>query len=109
MKILHRKRGTGHVWLLVKKFEDCKEAKQELKDWSISSTKKTIQGEIVEYRCKKGNYRRNDCPVYMQLLYHSDSSSASIYKTDAEHEHNEHENNIRGLNNELKEFIKKKI
>ena len=67
-----------------------------------------IQGVKVEFRCKKGVYRLNECPAMVQLLYHSESLAVSLFKTDAEHQH-DGISNSRGLNSDLKEFIENKF
>lgn len=62
-----RIRGAGRVRVLLKKFDNPREAEdflQKENTWSISSNKRTVQGDKVHYRCNKGEYRSmNECPA----------------------------------------------
>lgn len=113
-----RTRGSGRLWLPIKKYDDFKEAENVVREeglWSISTRKHTHKGNRVEYRCRKGDYRTiNECPARLYILYHNDSSHASIFKIDAEHRHMKSTSEgracrKRGLSEELKKFVKLKF
>jgi len=76
--------------------------------WRKSSSKYTLDGRRVEFRCTGGKYRIADCPASVYLLYHADSYDVSLFKTEADHGNHNAEPS-RGLPAGLKVFVTKKF
>lgn len=72
--------------------------------WSKCSTKTTLVGEKVEYRCKHSTYGVGECPARIFYLFHATSELVSIYATNSEHFHQKVTN--RGLEEEMKDVVK---
>jgi len=100
-------RGKGRTWVKLKHFEKALEAELYIKEesiWKITSRKRSLDGERVEYRCKHGKYRKNECPVAIYLLYHSTDMTVSLYSTENQH-HNHNAILLRGLEDNCKIII----
>lgn len=109
-----KRRRTGGVyrkWKLKKTYktaEEAEEAVNSCKFWKKCSSTNTSSGSRVTYRCSKGEYRGEECPAGLYLLYDAKSLEVLLYETDNEHVH--HNNtSAHGLTTQQKEFIKKKF
>lgn len=106
-----RRRSCNRPWTKSEEFGTGAEAEAAVAAkniWSKCSTNACSDGVKVEYRCAAGQYRRNECPARLYILYHSDSAAASIFHTDCEHAN--HSNTpVRGLPFEMKQFIREKF
>lgn len=54
----------------------------------------TKEGDKQFYRCSKAKQRGQQCSAAIYLLYHEDSLSVSVFRTEAEHDHVEEANGI---------------
>lgn len=105
-----RTRQQNRIWLKREEFDSAEEAEKDVnskKIWKKSSSKNTLDGSKVEYRCIGGKYRNNECPAGIYLLYHATSAKVSLFTTECDYD-NHNTEPARGLDNELKNFIKQK-
>lgn len=100
-------RSKNREWCKIAEFGNTEEVDEYIKRegiWSKCSAKKTLEGEEVEYRCKRGSYRVGECPTRMFCIFHATSEVVSVYATNSEHLHQEL--NTRGLDDEMKVVVK---
>ena len=83
-------RRPRKCWIYVQTYDTSDLALQAVLDYDTYSYKRdheTSAGKKVEYRCSKCKVRGPQCASALQLLYHDDDLSVSIYKTRADHTH----------------------
>lgn len=81
---------------------------KEKQIWSKSSTKSSLEGIRIEYRCIGGKYRTAECPAALYLLYHSTDMKVTLFETVCKH--NDHDvDPQRGLSVAMKNFVKEKF
>lgn len=110
-KLANRIRPSNRVWLKAEEYlcpEDAEKAVSLQKVWKKASSKNTLDGVKVEYRCSEGQYRVNECPARLYLLYHNTSAKVSLFKTDSGHDNHTTEKK-RGISDEMKTFIRQKF
>ena len=75
--------------------------------WSIDYSNETEEGKKVFYRCTQVQRRGPKCSARSYLLYHADSLDTTVFKTLAEHDHDEiNETTSRiGIKPEVKDII----
>ena len=77
-------------WVFIQKYDSIEQALQALAEYdsySYKRTHETVAGKKEEYRCSKTKVRGPQCDSAVQLLYHDEDMSVSLYKTRAEHTH----------------------
>lgn len=103
-----RSRGKGRDWVKIKEFTESSEAEAYVNEqnlWCKTSNKRTLDGEKIEFRCKYGKYRINECPAAIYLLYHAtDVNKVSLFSTNCEHLHYQN-NTSRGLDQDKKKIV----
>lgn len=103
-----KRRRENRTWLKKEVYANSVDAEKSIHPlWKKCSSKNTVQGLRVNYRCTGGRYRIEECPAGLYLLYHSDSIQVSLYRTDCDHS-NHAPDPLRGLPHEIKSFISKK-
>jgi len=106
-----RKRPPNRIWIKVKDFETVRDAEEFVsaqQTWSRDSSKHTLDGQKVYLHCSKLKVQNGDqCPAAVYLLYHSDSSLVSLFKTESHHT-NHVSHPAAGLSAEMKTFVKDK-
>jgi len=105
-----KRRRTNRSWVQKETFDTPKEAEAAVKArniWKISSTKETTAGRRVNYRCTAGQYRLNECPAGVYLLYDSTSNQVTSFKTEETHANHVTEP-VRGLPSNVKSFVQAK-
>lgn len=106
-----RKRQANRVWIKKEEFSSAEDAEKAVLSqhiWKKSSTKSTLDGCKVEYRCTKGKYRVLECPAGLYLLYHSTNLKVSLFTTECGHDNHNADLPTRGLRHEMKTFVKQK-
>lgn len=79
-------------WKLVQKFDNFEQAKTFVKaegTWSKNYCHQTEEGKKTYYRCNKLKRRGPQCSTRMYLLFESTSDSVLMFKTNADHDHDE--------------------
>ena len=102
-----RARGKARSWTKINVFEEASEAELYVKNarvWSKASAKQSHSGERVEFRCKKGKYRENECPSAIYLLYHSKDRKVTLFATNNEHNH-QNVKSTYGMDKETQQFV----
>lgn len=82
-------RIRNRVWLMDEYFACAREAEQKVKSneaWTFSHFNNTKCGRKVYYRCRYSKKER-PCNAKIYLLYHSDRSGVTLYKTACEQPH----------------------
>ncbi|CAF4977631.1 unnamed protein product [Rotaria sp. Silwood1] len=102
-KGVHRKKKTK-FWIKEATFNNAGEAEASIKnEWSKHYTNYTEDGRRVYYRCRKVKRRGPQCSSSVSLLYHADSDKVTMYRTEADHDHNDNE--VHGIANDVKQCI----
>ncbi|CAF3898545.1 unnamed protein product [Rotaria sp. Silwood1] len=102
-KGVHRKKKTK-FWIKEATFNNAGEAEASIKnEWSKHYTNYTEDGRRVYYRCRKVKRRGPQCSSSVSLLYHTDSDKVTMYRTEADHDHNDNE--VHGIANDVKQCI----
>ncbi|XP_077288303.1 uncharacterized protein LOC143912796 isoform X1 [Arctopsyche grandis] len=103
-----RRRQPNRVWIKFGEFHSAEDAEENVASqniWRKSSSKHSLDGRRVDYRCSAGKYRTNECPAGLYLLYHSNSDKVSMFLTECAHD-NHYMEQTRGLDHETKAFVK---
>ena len=91
-----KRRRANRVWIKVQEFQVPKDAEEAVgaeQVWRKDSSKNTLDGHKVYYRCSAGKFRRGEeCPAAVYLLYHAETSAVTLFKTE-----NNHGNHVRSL------------
>ena len=85
-----KSKPANRVFELRSRHDTPEEAIEELKKYgtySINKEFETKQGIKVDYRCNQVKRRGPQCASAIHLLYHSTSSSVSLYSTKSNHTH----------------------
>eukprot|EP01024_Parvocaulis_polyphysoides_P009218 TRINITY_DN12837_c0_g1_i2.p1 TRINITY_DN12837_c0_g1~~TRINITY_DN12837_c0_g1_i2.p1 ORF type:complete len:610 (+),score=28.52 TRINITY_DN12837_c0_g1_i2:103-1932(+) len=97
----YQARGKGLIWLPISLEE------KSVGDWleeqgslSISSTKYTIEGKKVYYRCKS-----KGCPYQVCVLHPADGTCEKLSEVDVDHLHQENNQQTRGIPQHTKNII----
>lgn len=103
-----QKRGANRKWKKTDEFQSKEDAEKAISSiWKKASQKTTVEGLKIEYRCSGGQYRTNECPARLYLLFHCTSMRVSLFRCDADHA-NHSDVPKRGLSAEDKLFIREK-
>jgi hypothetical protein len=108
------KKGKTHInrtplsWIKHSTFRNQVEAEKSLaKDWSKDYSNETEEGKKYYYRCTAARKVGQKCSARCYLLYHSESFEVSLFKTAADHDHNQLEKLHRknGISPDVKQII----
>ncbi|GBO05312.1 hypothetical protein AVEN_27780-1 [Araneus ventricosus] len=86
-----RKEKRKRIWIKSKEFETSEleiNYVENFKTWKKITTYNSSSVCKVTYRCTAHEYRKNECPTGIYLLFHSESSAVSLYE--AQNEHSNH-------------------
>jgi hypothetical protein len=86
------KRGRNKLWVFYQKFSNVKEAEDFVNsenNWSRKFTRMTEEGQKRFYRCNKVRKTGPQCVAELYLLFESGSDSVIVYRTDADHNHDD--------------------
>lgn len=86
------KRGPNKPWVYCCKFSNLKEAEDFVNSentWSRKFTRMTEEGQKRFYRCNKVRRRGPQCAAELYLLSECGTDSVFVYRTDADHNHND--------------------
>ncbi|GBM54102.1 hypothetical protein AVEN_247713-1 [Araneus ventricosus] len=101
------KEQRKRIWIKSKEFETAKldiNYVDNLKTGTKITTCNSSAGCKVTYCCTAGEYRSNECPAGIYLLFHSESSVVSVYET--QNEHSNHAGRNRGLSMVAREMVR---
>ena len=104
-----RRCGPNRKWTKTEEFKLKEEAEKFISStWKKTSQKTTREGLKTEYRCTAGQYRTNECPTRLYLLYHVTNMRVSLFRCDADHVNHSHVPK-QGLTAEDKLFVREKF
>lgn len=111
IEAIREKKWKPIPWLFDRKCVNINEAEEVLREekiWSIDYNRSTEEGHKKFYRCNKVKRRAIQCSAKVYLLFDSFSDSVSIYRADAEHDHDQKElHSSYGLSEDIKLEINK--
>ena len=82
------KKRKSKFWVKEAIFDKPGEVKSSVgNEWSKRYTNYTQKDKRLDYRCKKAKRRGPHCSANIYLLYHTDSDTVTVYKTEADHDH----------------------
>ncbi|RNA07267.1 hypothetical protein BpHYR1_041335 [Brachionus plicatilis] len=85
----HKKTRKIPIWEIIQTFECADEAEKSIgKEWSKCTKYVTDEGSKVPYRCNRTKKRGKQCSAKMCLLYHCHNQKVTLFKNEAEHDHN---------------------
>lgn len=105
------KKQRVHLDFILERIFESKIAAEEAlkaeKIWSkYYKGSSTAGGDRQMYRCNQVKFRGQQCASRVYLLYSSKDSSVQLFRSTADHDHNQNVNKITDISNEVKDAIR---